>query len=133
LGWTLLVLGVTPLCVRVVVGIDFTVTAGNAYNYIGLITWGGPVLILALRPTDAALIAFACCGWFLVACGVALVALWQALSLQGNDSNATLFRIFALALFALTLVCCAAFVPTIVSLEGGRCACARRCRRAVSC
>jgi len=58
-------IGIMPFLIGTgLVGVDFTATAGNVFNYFGVALWGAAVLPLALRKTDAFRIFIGCLFFF---------------------------------------------------------------------
>jgi hypothetical protein len=116
-GWALCVLGLTPMLVLYMVGVDFSATAGNGHAYFGAFVWGVAVLILALRPIDAARITIACRVVF----AIFLLCAMTCITCAFFNLDRIMSAIYAaLALLFSTLTLCIA--PTILSLEGRRCA-----------
>jgi hypothetical protein len=115
-GWALLVLGFAPYFIWIFVGLDFASTAGCSSYYFCAAYWGVAVLPLALRPTDAARITFACRFFFGLGIAFALLEAWVT-SLQPDPISQAIF-------LALTVLCCAfvaLLAPTVLALRGGRC------------
>ena len=112
LGWMLLVLGMGPLVLQNTFSVDIAPTIGHFVFYGSAVPWGAALIVLALRPTDARPVRFAC-AFFFGACAI-FAPLFAFVAANHNRYGFTQIGGVALAnLCVLSIVGVALLWPTL--------------------